>query len=73
MPAAKGKDPTVLEKLSYVISSRQREKVLAALVAGPKTPAQIAREAAPDNYRWASIVAGIIQSTPFQMRRSGQP
>src|SRR3989337_4413512 len=45
MPAAKGKDPTVLEKLSYVISSRQREKVLAALVAGPKTPAQIAREA----------------------------
>ena len=45
MPAAKGKAPTVLEKLSYVISSRQREKVLAALVAGPKTPAQIAREA----------------------------
>ena len=34
---------------------------------------QIVREAAPDNYRWASIIAGIIKSTPFQMRRSGQP
>ena len=33
---------------------------------------KIVREAAPDNYRWASIVAGIIKSTPFQMRRSGQ-
>jgi hypothetical protein len=34
---------------------------------------KIVREAAPDNYRWASIIAGIIKSTPFQMRRSGQP
>ena len=30
----------------------------------------IAREAAPSNYRWSSIILGIVKSTPFQMRRS---
>ncbi len=34
---------------------------------------KIVREAAPDDYRWSAIVAGIINSTPFQMRRAGQP
>ncbi|HJZ76628.1 MAG TPA: DUF1592 domain-containing protein [Vicinamibacterales bacterium] len=29
---------------------------------------QIKRDAAPSNYRFASIVAGIVRSTPFQMR-----
>jgi len=31
---------------------------------------KIVREAAPGNYRWSSIISGIVQSTPFQMRRS---
>ena len=31
---------------------------------------KIAREVAPDNYRWSSIILGIVKSTPFQMRRS---
>ena len=31
---------------------------------------QITREAAPKDYRWSSIIAGIVKSTPFQMRRS---
>jgi hypothetical protein len=31
---------------------------------------QITREAASDNYRWSSIILGIVNSTPFQMRRS---
>jgi uncharacterized protein DUF1592/uncharacterized protein DUF1588/uncharacterized protein DUF1585/uncharacterized protein DUF1587/uncharacterized protein DUF1595/cytochrome c len=31
---------------------------------------QILREAAPNNYRWSSLVLGIVKSTPFQMRRS---
>jgi hypothetical protein len=31
---------------------------------------KIVREAAPGNYRWSSLVTGIIKSTPFQMRRS---
>jgi cytochrome c5 len=31
---------------------------------------RILRDAAPGNYRWSSIILGIAQSTPFQMRRS---
>jgi len=34
---------------------------------------KVVREAASSDYRWSSILAGIIKSTPFQMRRSGQP
>jgi mono/diheme cytochrome c family protein len=30
----------------------------------------IVREAAPGDYRWSSIILGIVKSTPFQMRRS---
>ena len=33
---------------------------------------QIMREAEPDGYRWSSIILGIVESTPFQMRRSSQ-
>jgi DNA-binding transcriptional ArsR family regulator len=36
--------PNVLGKLSYVLASRQREKVLAAVVPGPQTPGQIAKQ-----------------------------
>ena len=31
---------------------------------------QIVRDAAPADYRWSSLVAGIVRSTPFQMRRA---
>jgi cytochrome c5 len=31
---------------------------------------QIVRDAAPRNYSWSSIVLGIVQSSPFQKRRS---
>ena len=31
---------------------------------------RIAREAAPQDYRWSSIILGIATSAPFQMRRS---
>jgi len=34
---------------------------------------RVLREAAPDNYRWSSIVMGIVNSTPFQMRRIEEP
>jgi len=30
---------------------------------------QIKREAASDNYRWSSIILGIVNSAPFQLRR----
>ena len=31
----------------------------------------ILRDAAADDYRFAALLTGIVQSTPFQMRRSG--
>ncbi len=31
---------------------------------------KIVREAAPGDYRWSSLIMGIVRSTPFQMRRS---
>lgn len=36
--------PEALEKLSFVMSSGQRQKVLAAVLPAPKTPAQVAKE-----------------------------
>ena len=32
----------------------------------------IDRSAAADDYRWSSIIAGIVKSAPFQMRTAGQ-
>ena len=34
------------------------------------TVRQIVREAAGEDYRWSSIILGIVRSAPFQMRRS---
>ncbi|MEE2792724.1 MAG: DUF1585 domain-containing protein, partial [Acidobacteriota bacterium] len=31
---------------------------------------QIVRTAKEDHYRWSSIILGIVESVPFQMRRS---
>jgi hypothetical protein len=33
---------------------------------------KIVREARPTDYRWSSIVLGIVKSAPFQMRRTTQ-
>jgi hypothetical protein len=30
----------------------------------------ITRDAAPSDFRWSSLIAGIVRSVPFQMRRS---
>jgi hypothetical protein len=30
---------------------------------------KITRDAAADNQKWSSIILGIVNSTPFQMRR----
>jgi mono/diheme cytochrome c family protein len=32
---------------------------------------KVVREAATTDYRWSSIVLGVVRSTPFQMRRAG--
>ena len=34
---------------------------------------KIVREAAPSDYRWSALIVGIVNSTPFQMRRSREP
>ena len=34
---------------------------------------KMVREAAANNYRWSSLILGIVRSTPFQMRKSAQP
>jgi hypothetical protein len=34
------------------------------------TVRSIVREAVPTDYRWSSLILGIVKSTPFQMRRS---
>ncbi|MCH8266350.1 MAG: DUF1592 domain-containing protein [Acidobacteria bacterium] len=55
---------TVTEKLLTYALGRGLEYYDAPVVR------QILREAAPDNYRWSSLVLGIARSTAFQMRRS---
>jgi hypothetical protein len=30
----------------------------------------ILREASPSDYRWSSLIMGVVKSTPFQMRRT---
>ena len=39
----------------------------------PPAVRRIVRTAADDNYSWSSIVLGIVESVPFQMRRSQEP
>ena len=39
-----GKDPRVFEKLSYVLLSGQRERVLAAVAPAPTTPTSVSRD-----------------------------
>ena len=34
---------------------------------------QITRDAATSDYRWTSMILGVVESTPFQMRRSREP
>ena len=39
---------------------------------GPAVRA-ITSGAAANDYRWSSLIVGIVESTPFQMRRSREP
>ena len=62
-------------------SSRRCHREAADLCARPRrrstttSPSirKIVREAAADDYRWSSLILGIVKSTPFQMRRSREP
>jgi hypothetical protein len=33
---------------------------------------RIERDAAPADYRWSSLILGVVNSVPFQMRRAGE-
>ena len=55
---------TVTEKLLTYALGRGVESYDAPAVRS------IIREAAPNDYRWSSLILGIVKSTPFQMRRS---
>ncbi len=55
---------TVLEKLATYALGRGLEHY------DMPTVRRIMREAAPGDYRWSDLVLGIVESTPFQLRRS---
>ncbi len=55
---------TVAEKLLTYALGRALQSYDQPAVRG------IVRESAPGNHRWSSLVLGIVNSTPFQMRRS---
>ena len=65
----------LLERREQFIGTLTEKLLAYALGRGPEyydrpTVRAITRSAASDNYRWSSIIAGIVQSTPFRMRRS---
>ena len=67
---------TLLLERREQFSGTLTEKLLAyAIGRGPEhydrpTVREITRAAALENYRWSSIIVGIVQSSPFRMRRS---
>ena len=65
----------LLERREQFIGTLTEKLLAYALGRGPEyydrpVVRAIAREAAADDYRWSSIIVGIVQSTPFRMRRS---
>ena len=58
---------TVAEKLLTYALGRGIEYHDAPAVRG------VARGAAASDYRWSALVLGVVESTPFQMRRSREP
>jgi cytochrome c5 len=58
---------TVAEKLLTYALGRALESYDQPAVRG------ILRESGPRSYRWSSLILGIVNSTPFQMRRSREP
>ena len=65
----------VLERQDQFVDTVTEKLLSYALGRGPEhvdrpVIRRIARDAASDNYRWSSIIVGIVKSTPFRMRRS---
>ena len=65
----------LLERREQFIGTLTEKLLAYSLGRGPEyydrpTVRAITRAAAADNYRWSFIIVGIVQSTPFRMRRS---
>lgn len=60
------------EQLAQTITEKLLTYALGREVEAHDMPAvrKILREAAPGGYRWLSLISGVIESVPFQMRRS---
>ncbi len=60
------------EQLAQTVTEKLFTYALGREVEAYDMPAvrTILREAAPGGYRWSSLISGVIQSVPFQMRRS---
>ncbi len=59
------------EQLAQTVTEKLLTYALGREVESSDMPAvrKILREAAP-GYRWSSLISGVIESVPFQMRRS---
>jgi hypothetical protein len=67
----------LLERREQFVSALTEKLLAYAVGRGAKSydrPAirGVVRDAAADDYRWSSIIVGIVQSTPFRMRRSNR-
>ncbi len=65
----------LLERRELFIGTLAEKLLAYALGRGPEyydrpTVRAITRSAAAEDYRWSALVVGIVQSTPFRMRRS---
>ena len=65
----------LLERRELFIGTLTERLLAYALGRGPEhydrpTVRAITRAAAAEDYRWSAIITGIVQSTPFRMRRS---
>ena len=58
--------PTLTEKLLTYAFGRGLEHYDAPAVRS------IVRNASRDDYRFSSLIAGVVQSAPFMMRRAGE-
>jgi hypothetical protein len=68
----------LLERREQIVATVTEKLLTYALGRGLQSYDQpsvrkILREAAPGEYRWSSLVVGIVNSLPFQMRRSREP
>ena len=60
------------EEFVYTVTEKLLTYALGRGVESYDAPAvrKVLREAAASDYRWSSLILGIVKSTPFQMRRS---